>query len=221
MPIYNHSKSQENILFALTSNIKNQNKYFEEDNLDYYYLTKIVSKILGTVNFDIRQFNITRSDSNIFHPGQSAELHMGKKIIARYGKIHPLILEDFPKLSNTCGIELYFENLPIDSMFRRNKNFKQESNFQYSEKDFSFIFNKDQNLYEVYRFVLGIDKKLIQKLEFFDEYLSSEIGSDKKSIAFKVTIQSLEKTLDEKDLEQIHQNIIDKVSNKFDAKIRS
>ena len=47
-PIYNHSKSQENILFALTSNIKNQNKYFEEDNLDYYYLTKIVSKILGT-----------------------------------------------------------------------------------------------------------------------------------------------------------------------------
>jgi phenylalanyl-tRNA synthetase beta chain len=220
-PIYNHSKSQENILFALTSNIKNQNKYFEEDNLDYYYLTKIVSKILGTINFDIRQFNITRSDSNIFHPGQSAELHMGKKIIAQYGKIHPLILENFPKLSNTYGIELYFENLPIDSMFRRNKNLKQESNFQYSEKDFSFIFNKDQNLYEVYRFILGIDKKLIQKLEFFDEYLSSEIGSDRKSIAFKVTIQSLEKTLDEKDLEQIHQNIINKVSNKFNAKIRS
>ena len=220
-PVYNNSKSQENILFALTSNNKNQNKYFEDKNLDYYFLSKIVSEILSTVNFDIRQFNITRSNSNIFHPGQSAELHMGKKIIARYGKIHPLILENFPKLSNTYGIELYIENLPIESMYRRNKNSKQESSFQHSEKDFSFIFNKDQNLFEVYRFVLGIDKKLIQKLEFFDEYLSSEIGSDKKSIAFKVTIQSLEKTLDEKDLEQIHQNIIDKVSSKFDAKIRS
>ena len=88
---------------------------------------------------------------------------MGKKIIARYGKIHPLILENFPKLSNTYGLELYFENLPIESMFRRNKNSKQESSFQHSEKDFSFIFNKDQNLFEVYRFVLGIDKKLIQK----------------------------------------------------------
>ena len=106
-------------------------------------------------------------------------------------------------------------------MVRRNTNSIQESNFQHSEKDFSFIFNKDQTLFEVYRYVLGIDKKLIQKLEFFDEYLSSEIGSDKKSITFKVTIQSLEKTLDEKDLEQIHQNIIDKVSSKFDAKIRS
>ena len=220
-PVYNSSKSQENILFALTSNNKNQNKYFGEDDMNYYSLTKTVSKILSSVNFDIRQFSIIRSSNNIFHPGQSAELHMGKKIIARYGKIHPLILESFPKLSNTFGIEFYFENLPIESMFSRNKNFKQESSFQHSEKDFSFIFNKDQNLYEVYRFVLAIDKKLIQKLEFFDEYLSSEIGSNKKSIAFKVTIQSLEKTLDEKDLEQIHQNIIDKVSNKFDAKIRS
>ena len=220
-PIYNNSKSQENILFALTSNQKNQNKHYEEENIDFYFITKIVSKILSNVNFDIMQFNITRSSNNIFHPGQSAELHMGKKIIARYGKIHPLILENFPKLSNTYGFELFYENLPIDSMFKRNKNYKQESNFQHSEKDFSFIFNKDQNLYEVYRFVLGIDKKLIQKLEFFDEYLSSEIGSDKKSIAFKVTIQSLEKTLDEKDLEEIHQNIIDKVSNKFNAKIRS
>ena len=220
-PIYNNSKSQENILFALTSNSKNQNKHFKEENLDYYFLTKILTKTLSSVNFDIRQFNITRSSSNIFHPGQSAELHMGKKIIARYGKIHPLILENFPKLSNTYGIEIYFENLPIESMFSRGKNFKEDSNFQHSEKDFSFIFNKEQNLYEVYRFVLGIDKKLIQKLEFFDEYLSDEIGSDKKSIAFKVTIQSSEKTLDEKDLEQIHQNIIYKVSNKFDAKIRS
>ncbi|MDA8668440.1 phenylalanine--tRNA ligase subunit beta [Alphaproteobacteria bacterium] len=220
-PIYNNSKSQENILFALSSNNKNQNKYFKEDNFNFYDLTKIISKVLSSVNFDMRQFNISRSNSNVFHPGQSAELHMGKKIISRYGKIHPLILENYSKLSNTYGFEFYFENLPIESMVRRNKNSREESNFQHSEKDFSFIFEKDQNLYEVYRFVLGIDKKLIQKVEFFDEYLSDEIGVDKKSIAFKIIIQSLEKTLDEKDLEEIHQNIVNKVSSKFNAKIRS
>ena len=220
-PVYHNSKTQENILFALSSNNKNQNKYFKEHNFDFYHLTKLISKILSTINFDIRQFNISRSNSNVFHPGQSAELYMGNKIIARYGKIHPLILENFPKLPNTYGIEFYFENLPIESMVRRNKNTNKESNFQNSEKDFSFVFNRDQNLYEVYRFVLGIDKKLIQKVEFFDEYLSDEIGADKKSITFKITIQSLEKTLDEKDLEEIHGNIIEKVSSKFNAKIRS
>ena len=220
-PIYHNSKSQENILFALSSNNKKQNKYFQEDNFDFNFLTKTISKILNAVNFDMRQFNISRSKSHIFHPGQSAELYMGKKIIARYGKIHPLILEKFAKLSNVYGMEVYFENLPLESMVRRNKSSKDESNFQHSEKDFSFIFDRDQNLFEVYRFVLGIDKKLIQNVEFFDEYLSDEIGVNKKSIAFKITIQSLEKTLDEKDLEDIHENIINKVSSKFNAKIRS
>ena len=36
-----------------------------------------------------------------------------------------------------------------------------------------------------------------------------------------LTIQSKEKTLEEKDLEQLHKNILEKVSNKFKAKIRT
>ena len=42
-----------------------------------------------------------------------------------------------------------------------------------------------------------------------------------KSVTFRVTIQSKEKTLEEKDLEQLHKNILEKVSNKFKAKIRT
>ena len=188
---------------------------------DFYSLTREVAIFLNTLNFDIKQFNINRAQNSHYHPGQSAELHMGKKLIARYGKVHPIILENFPKLSNSYSFEIYFENLPIDSMIRKNNIKIQESDFQYSEKDFSFIFAKEQNLYEVYRVLTGIDKKLIRQVEFFDEYLSPEIGEENKSITFKITIQSSEKTLDEKDLEQLHQNIIDKISNKFQAKLRS
>ena len=56
----------------------------------------------------MKNFNIDRSQSILFHPGQSAELHMGKKLIARYGKIHPVVLDNFPKLSNTFGLEFFY-----------------------------------------------------------------------------------------------------------------
>lgn len=220
-PIYHTSTSQENILFGLSSRIDFLNKKVPLPDYDFYSLTKDVSNFLNTLNFDIKQFNISRAQSGHYHPGQSAELYMGKKIIARYGRVHPLILENFPKLSNTYCFEIYFENLPIDSMARKSNIKIQESEFQYSEKDFSFIFSKDQNLYEVYRVLTGIDKKLIRQVEFFDEYLSPDIGEENKSITFKITIQSSEKTLDEKDLEQIHNNIINKISDKFQAKLRS
>ena len=73
---------------------------------------------------------------------------MGKKLIARYGKVHPLIMEEFPKLKNTYAIELFFENLPIESISRINSINISDSQFQFSEKDFSFIFEKQQNLYK-------------------------------------------------------------------------
>jgi phenylalanyl-tRNA synthetase beta chain len=146
---------------------------------------------------------------------------MGKKLIARYGKIHPVVLENFPKLSNTYGLEFFYENLPLETMYKKKLNNTFDSSFQFSEKDFSFIFEKNQNLFEVHRMLMGIDKKLIQNVEFFDEYNSSEIGDDFKSVTFKITLQSDEKTLTEENLENIHQNIIEKTSQKFNAKLRS
>ena len=220
-PIYNTSQSQENILSMLISSQDNTNTIFKSEDFNFYSISNLVSRLISSLNFDAKQFNISRSTSNTFHPGQSAELKMGKKLIARYGKVHPLIIEEFPKLKNSYAIELFFENLPIDSISRTNSSNILDSQFQFSEKDFSFVFEKEQNLFEVQRYVNGIDKNLIKNVEFFDLYESKDLGENSKSVTFRVTIQSKDKTLDEKDLEQIHNNILEKVSNKFKANIRT
>jgi len=220
-PIYHTSQSQENILSLLISSQENTNSIFKSEDLNFYSISNLVSRLISSLNFDIKQFNISRSTSNIFHPGQSAELNMGKKLIARYGKVHPLIMGEFPKLKNSYVIELFFENLPIDSISRTNSSNILDSQFQFSEKDFSFVFEKEQNLFEVQRYVNGIDKNLIKNVEFFDLYESKDLGENSKSVTFRVTIQSKDKTLDEKDLEQIHNNILEKVSYKFKANIRT
>jgi phenylalanyl-tRNA synthetase beta chain len=220
-PVYHSSNSQENTMLALIVNNVNQNNVFKTEKVDFYSLSSMFSFIMANLNFDIKQFNVNRCNSPFFHPGQSAELFMGKNIVARYGKIHPSLLNEYTKLSDIFGIELYYENLPIDSILNKKISKLSESSFQYSDKDFSFIFDKSQNLFEVYRVLLSIDKILIKNIEFFDQYFSDEIGENKKSVTFKVTLQSNEKTLDEKDLDSIHNNIIEKISSKFNAKLRS
>ena len=220
-PIYNSSQSQENILSLLISSEENTNSIYKSEKFNFYSLSKLLSNLISSLNFDIKQFHISRSTSNIFHPGQSAELYMGKKLIARYGKVHPLVMEEFSKLKDTYAIEIFFENLPIDSISRITTNNILDSQFQFSEKDFSFIFEKEQNLFEVQRFVKGVDKNLIKSVEFFDLYESKDLGDNSKSVTFRVTIQSKDKTLEDKDLDQLHKNILEKVSNKFKAKIRS
>ena len=55
----------------------------------------------------------------------------------------------------------------------------------------------------------------------FDIFEGQNIPKEKKSVAINVTIQALDKTLTEHDLDQISQKIIDTVKKKTGATIRA
>ena len=69
--------------------------------------------------------------------------------------------------------------------------------------------------------IYNVDKNLIREVKIFDVYQGENIPEDKKSIAINVTIQSIEKTLSEQDLDLLNKSIIKIVENKTGAKIRS
>ena len=69
--------------------------------------------------------------------------------------------------------------------------------------------------------ISNIDKNLISNIKVFDVYEGDNIPENQKSVAISVTIQSLEKTLTDNDLEKTNNLIIKTVENKTGAKIRS
>ena len=62
---------------------------------------------------------------------------------------------------------------------------------------------------------------MVRDVKVFDVYEGDNIPENQKSIAISVTIQSLEKTLNDSDLEKINKLIIETVEHKTGAKIRS
>ena len=69
--------------------------------------------------------------------------------------------------------------------------------------------------------ISNIDKNLISNIKVFDVYEGGNIPENQKSVAISVTIQSLEKTLTDNDLEKTNNLIIETVESKTGAKIRS
>ena len=69
--------------------------------------------------------------------------------------------------------------------------------------------------------ISNINKNLISNIKVFDVYEGDNIPENQKSVAISVTIQSLEKTLTDNDLEKTNNLIIETVENKTGAKIRS
>ena len=71
------------------------------------------------------------------------------------------------------------------------------------------------------KIIKEIDYNIIQDVITFDIYEGENIPKDKKSVAINIVLQAIDKTLSEKDLDQISKKIIDVVKEKTGATIRS
>ena len=65
------------------------------------------------------------------------------------------------------------------------------------------------------------NQKLISNIKVFDVYEGENIPKDKKSVAINIVLQALDRTLNEKDLDQVSKKIIETVKEKTGATIRS
>ena len=126
------------------------------------------------------------------------------------------------KTESLVGFEIILDNLKIPKKSLKDQKLKfSVSDFQKSERDFAFVVSKDVKSQDLINIISKIDKNLISNIKVFDVYEGENIPKNQKSIAISVTIQSLEKTLNDSDLEKINNLIIQSVENKTGAKIRS
>jgi len=126
------------------------------------------------------------------------------------------------KTENLLGFEIFLDNLKLPKKSLKDQKSKYYvSDFQKSERDFAFVVDKKINVQNLVSVISNIDKNLISNIKVFDVYEGDNIPENQKSIAISVTIQSLEKTLTDNDLEKINNLIIETVESKTGAKIRS
>ncbi len=190
-----------------------------KDNLiDVFDIKKDVVQTLVELGIDKNETSININTPSYYHPGRSGTLitKNDKKLLAYFGEIHPKIID------KAYGFEIFLENLvKYKSQNKKDKPTITFSDYQKSDRDFSFVVNKDFQAQELLEIINNIDRSLIKDVRIFDVYEGENIPLDKKSIALKVTIQSDVKTLNEKDLNEISQKIIFNVEEKASAKLRS
>jgi phenylalanyl-tRNA synthetase beta chain len=63
--------------------------------------------------------------------------------------------------------------------------------------------------------------KLVNRVELFDEFKSDKLGTGNKSLAFHLDLQDPDKTLTDIEADDEVKIIINRLSNKFKAKLRS
>lgn len=156
-----------------------------------------------------------------YHPGRSGTLRLGPKVLAWFGEIHPLVARDMAVRGPLVGFEVFLDQIPLP----KNRGGKTRpaltlSPFQPVSRDFAFVVLDDVPADKVTRAARGADKALITDVSVFDVYRGHGLAEGHKSLAIAVTLQPVEKTLTEEDIEAVSQKIIANVQKQTGGTLR-
>ena len=218
---------QQIVIGGLKSGKINRKSWLDKErNVDVFDIKSDAIKTLVELGIEEKNLFVSDNTKYSYHPGRSGSITLKSEKgphLAYFGEIHPAIIKNLDcKDKNIFGFEIFLKNIPEpNKKLRQSKKSFQASDYQKSERDFAFVIDKIFKIGALEKIIKEVDENLIQNVSTFDVYEGENIPKDKKSVAINVTLQAIDKTLSENDLEDISKKIIDTVSKKTGATIRS
>jgi phenylalanyl-tRNA synthetase beta chain len=202
-----------------------QNHYHDERNFDVFDVKKDFVEVAEILGVKAESLQISSVDApKYYHPHRFAAAKLGKNIIGYFGEINPALIKklgkDFESKNRINIFEIFVDNLPNTQKSTSRKAFTI-SDLPVVERDFAFLVNKEMAVGEMIKTISNCEKQLIKEVNIFDIYEGEKIASDKKSVALRVRIQPIEKTLTSEEIDSIGKKIIEAVGKFYGATLRS
>lgn len=183
---------------------------------DFYDLKGIIEGVLTRLGINVLLKQVT--DNTIFHPGRTAAMYINDEYIGIYGEASPKTLENY-------GLDhkVYLAELDVEKLIEyKNTNWKYEALPKYPAmvRDIAVVVKDEVLVGDMMSVIEKANPYLIESVKLFDVYKGEHIEEGYKSCAFSVTYRNKERTLKEKEVENIHNKILSDLGKKFDAKLR-
>lgn len=194
------------------------------DNEKIFYRMKgIVETLLKKLNIDYKAESLCKNNSceyfNMYADGRSLQYVSGKELLGTVSLADRRAIDNFDLKDK----HLAFFNLSLEkiSILASNRiEYQSIPKYPPATLDVALVLNGDIKVSEIEKEMLSVGSPLLRKIELFDIFTGKQIGSNKKSLAYHLEYRSDEKTLSENEVKEIHVKIINRLKNKFQARLR-
>jgi len=158
----------------------------------------------------------------ILHPYRSAELFLDENIwLGVFGQIHPILAN---QLNLSSEIYLFeFDLQVINSQLNKNKLilYKEYSPYPKITKDLSFIVKNNISLKQIQETLYSNGTEFLTEINLLDEYKGQAIPDKQTSLCLQLIFQSNKKTLENKEIDNVVNQLQLILINKFNVIIRA
>lgn len=218
--VYAKGKQEERLAFVLSGNLTQSLWQKHSVATDFYTGKGIVEAIATQLGFDINRLRYTTPKEALdkFHPYRSAEIHLGKDRLGIVGEIHP-------KLAKELGVgALILAEINLE-LFLQQKATKVKyaplNKYPVVQRDIALVIKTEVSAGSIESTIKKAGKSIVKGVEFFDVYTGSHVEEGSKSIALSLYYQADDHTLEDAEINGIHQKIVSALEVELQAKLRA
>lgn len=176
--------------------------------------------VLAALGVPMDAVTITADAPDHYHPGQSGTLRQGPKTrLGWFGTLHPALCAALDLPVGSVGFEIMLD--AIGDGKRRRKAAPALPAFQPVRRDFAFILDAATPSDAVVRAARGAERSLISGVSLFDRYAGTKLPEGKVSVAIAVTLQPVNASLTDAEIEAVSGRIVAAVAKATGAMLRN
>ncbi|MBD1581599.1 phenylalanine--tRNA ligase subunit beta [Pseudoalteromonas sp. S16_S37] len=182
---------------------------------DFFDVKGDVEALLALTN-DSARFSFKAQANDGLHPGQSAAIYFDDVKVGFIGAVHP-------QLQKSLGLNstAYVFEVEVDALSTRKlPEAVGVSKFPSNRRDIAILVADDVKIGDILESIEKVGGNQLVDLNLFDVYKGKGIEPDFKSLAIALTLQAVDRTLEEKDINQVVDNVVAELAKQFNASLR-
>ncbi len=207
---------QEQMLAGVIAGSRGEEHWDIENNtVDFYDLKGDLEAVLELTSNETA-YSFTSTKHPALHPGQAAAIVVDGKEVGVIGTVHPELERAFGLNGRTIVFEIEWSAINT----RVLPEAVAVSKFPSNRRDIALVVADDIASGDIVEACLDAGGSFLTDVSLFDVYVGKGVEEGKKSLAIALTLQSVERTLEDADIAGAVEAIVANVSEKFGAALR-
>ena len=173
---------------------------------DFFSMKGVVEEFLEKVGMRNKPEYNPDAGKTFLHPGRQADIVYDGEVIGYLGEVHPDVLDIY-----SIGEKAYIAVIDMPHIVEKatfDRKYEGIAKFPAVTRDISMVMDKSVLVGTVEDIIEKRGGKLVESYKLFDIYEGSQIKSGFKSVAYSISFRAKDRTLEDKDINPIMENIL-------------
>ncbi len=186
-------------------------------HIDFFDIKGVITSLCDRLQ--IADVHYTPSAVPYLQPGRAANLMIGDNVVGHFGELHPSMRANFDMPTMRVAVA----ELDLAALIHAAQvpMYRSISRYPASTQDLALIAPADVPAAHIEAAIRKYAGTALHDLTLFDVYTGAQLEAGSRSLAYRLTFRSLDRTLTDDEVTKLRNKIIRGVQHDTGAKIRS